>query len=880
MQCIASIEGYFLFVNRAFSDTLGWTVEELLDKPYLYFVHPDDLESTKQAMSTLAIGEKVFSFKNRYQHKNGSWLKLWWRALVAPEGYVYATARDVTAQQEYEDALLKSQESLSVMLQSIGDGVIATGNDGKVTLLNGVAQEMTGWSAAEAVGRPISEVFRIVHEHSREPAEIPVQRVLRTGQVQGLASHTVLISLNGEEWHIADSASPIRANDGRIFGVIMVFQDETARRHAIRTQEHLAFLVKGSNDAIVSETLDGIVLSWNPAAEVMFGYSAQEALGRAMEFRIPPDRWAEARVLQEKSAAGEGIQNFETFRLRRDGSRFEVALTFSPIRDGAGVIVGTSKILRDITVAKRAEAELGRERRLIEAISETVVNGILTLDCLFVTDEAGTILRVNQATLNQFGYSIEGIIGKNFTSLVPAMIQGALDEVSKSPRQPGFVDLIGTWHEAVGARSDHSEFPVELSVGETRFEDASIFTVIVRDITERKVAEDLLLRARKEAEGSNAAKSEFLSHMSHELRTPLNAVLGHAQLLQLESADSKVQDSSKSIIRAGRHLLQLINEVLDLSRIESGVFGISLEPVNLLNLIDDCIELILPAANESAIVVEIVSRIARDHFVMADKQRIKQVFLNLLSNAIKYNRYGGRVEIGVTEGNALSVIHVSDTGKGIDRSQIEKLFTPFERLGEQTVEGTGLGLSLSRNLVNLMGGQLRLRETSDSGSTFEVKLKLAPSETPETTELRATNQIGVRSSDVQIRILYIEDNPSNIHLMERIMKSTPGVELIVATLARTGLELARTRMPDLVLLDLHLPDADGARVLGQLKADPQTSRIPVIIISADATNKQIERVMQGGAKTYLTKPLELNALIAEINDVKSRKSDQSHKSSD
>jgi PAS domain S-box-containing protein len=592
-----------------------------------------------------------------------------------------------------------------------------------------------------------------------------------------------------------------------------------------------------------------------------------------MEIRIPSDRLAEANELLKKSAAGELIDNFETVRVRKDGSRLDVSITVSPIRDEAGLIVGSSKTFRDITEAKRNEAQLNRERRLLDAILETVIDGILTIDGILVTDEAGTILKANQSALNQFGFSIDELIGMNVGSLVPALVQETPDFNLQASQGNWFADLIGPVRETVGCRKDGAEWPLEISVGVSLLDDAKIFTAVIRDITERKAAQNLLLEARKEAEQSSLAKSDFLSHMSHELRTPLNAVLGYAQLMQMESEDANTLDSAKSIIKAGRHLLTLINEVLDLARIQSGSFGISLEPVSLHELIRECLEFVRPIASDKGIIIEVDARHAEHLYAMADKQRIRQAVLNLLSNAIKYNRQNGRINVRILSSNAYCRIQVSDTGPGISLENRAKLFVPFERLGEHSVEGTGLGLSLSQNLVKHMGGTLQLLDTSEAGSTFEIQLHVAPSLLSPDDSVPALDESSVGLADEPLLILYIEDNLSNIQLMERALKSVQGAELIVATRAQMGIELALTRIPDLVLLDVHLPDGNGAEVLRKLKAEPKSAHIPIVVVSADATDKQIERLIQAGAKTYLTKPLELNALYAEINDVKMKKAE-------
>ncbi|MER3496261.1 MAG: hypothetical protein C4320_05345 [Armatimonadota bacterium] len=266
---------------------------------------------------------------------------------------------------------------------------------------------------------------------------------------------------------------------------------------------------------------------------------------------------------------------------------------------------------------------------------ETVVDGILTVDGIIVMNSKGTILKANQSTLNLFRCSIEEIVGRNIHELIPSIFEDSPNTFDESRRQNGFANLMGVGREAVGLRMDDSKFPLELSIGESTFDEEKIFTAIVRDITERKEAQELLLAARNEAERSSLAKSDFLSHMSHELRTPLNAVLGYAQLMEMGSDDPKTIEAAKSIIKGGRHLLELISEVLDLTRIQAGAFSITLESVNLANILNQTFELILPAANERDIDIALLAGSVDQIYAMADRQRLTQVVLNLLSNAVK-----------------------------------------------------------------------------------------------------------------------------------------------------------------------------------------------------------------------------------------------------
>ncbi|MGH2688299.1 MAG: ATP-binding protein [Actinomycetota bacterium] len=404
----------------------------------------------------------------------------------------------------------------------------------------------------------------------------------------------------------------------------------------------------------------------------------------------------------------------------------------------------------------------------------------------------------------------------------------------------------------------------------------------VRDVTVTHRYHEELERARDDAEASreaaeraNVAKSEFLSRMSHELRTPLNAILGFSQLLEMDARDAAQRESVTQVLKAGRHLLGLIDEVLDISRIEAGRLSLSIEPVAVAETVTEVIDLIGPMATDRGVTVEAADVLTSPLHVLADRQRLKQVLLNIMSNAVKYNRDGGSIRVTTARPTPATVrIEVTDTGPGIAEENLPKLFAPFERIGaEQTdIQGTGLGLALSKVLAAAMGGTLGVRSTRGVGSTFWVELTEAPP------EVVALDQPPARRGEAYAgpvpagpgdgerpKVLYIEDNVSNLRLIERLMDQRPGVELLTAMQGSIGLELAQTHRPRLVLLDLHLPDMTGDQVLATLRSQPATREIPVVIVSADATPGHVRRLLDAGAQGYLTKPLELGPLL-EILD--------------
>jgi signal transduction histidine kinase/ActR/RegA family two-component response regulator len=378
-----------------------------------------------------------------------------------------------------------------------------------------------------------------------------------------------------------------------------------------------------------------------------------------------------------------------------------------------------------------------------------------------------------------------------------------------------------------------------------------------------KRQEDLIL-ARDEADAANQAKSDFLSRMSHELRTPLNAILGFGQLLERGQMQGTDRDYVGQIMKAGRHLLALINDVLDIARIEAGRMNLSLEPVDVSDVVQEVVDLIQPLAKQRDVRFEFDSDDLKLRSVVADRQRLKQVFLNLASNAIKFNRPGGLVSIRsrpAPEGRIR--LDIIDTGYGISSDQIGRLFAEFERLGADSsgAEGTGLGLALTKNLVQAMNGTIEVESEEGSGSTFSIELPLAdlPDQVTAVPTLKAVRQNVV--GDGEATILYIEDNLVNLRLVEAILAKRPGTELVSAMQGRLGLEMARLHRPDLILLDLHLPDMNGEAVLEELKRDPITSSIPVVMLTADSFPRTRTRLQAAGVYAFLSKPLNVDEFL-------------------
>lgn len=478
-------------------------------------------------------------------------------------------------------------------------------------------------------------------------------------------------------------------------------------------------------------------------------------------------------------------------------------------------------------------------------------------------DENGVFTRINDTELRWLGYTRDEVIGKlrfldilapgshrTFESSFPQFIQqGRVTdlefEMVRKSGMPFWVSL-----NAVAVRDEEGNY---------LFSRSTMF-----DITDRKRNVSELNEARSFAEQTSEAKSEFLSRMSHELRTPLNSILGFTQLLDLKSQDPSVRECSSAILRSGRHLLDLINEVLDLSRIETGKLAVSIEPVTITGVMKQAFDMVAPLAEKAQVTLRISRDICDDTHVLADRQRLMQVCINLVSNAVKYSRPGGLVEVVCRQSDAnIRSIEVRDNGIGISPANWEKIFSPFER-GEATdQEGTGLGLSLSRRLIEVMNGRLYLESSSTEGSVFVIELPAAqgPVERVQAEPKMMSSGPKVKGAK---RVLSIEDNLSNISLMEHVFAAWGSLELVSVMQGWRGIEVATETVPDLILLDLHLPDISGTEVMQRLQADPKTAHIPIVIVSADATDRQIRRLLSQGAADYLTKPLDLSALSRTI----------------
>jgi PAS domain S-box-containing protein len=672
-------------------------------------------------------------------------------------------------------------------------------------------------------------------------------------------------------------------------------------------------LVDNSPDIIVVHR-QGKCLLVNPAGVKFFGAdSPHELIGKPLLEIIPPQDRGFARLGMERTTASMQPTPVISQKMHRmDGTSFDAEFRAVPIKMAGGPAI--QFIMRDITERKQAEEqiqqlltevehqkgdlelrvaqrtqqlnalnrrlqdELSRRQQLLLSLKDSEARFRLLFaaspDAILLIDPNDPdsdwpIVDCNAVACTMNGYAREELIGRsidilNSTPGDPAQREGYLEDI----RRKGVLH-----YEALHRRKNGLVFPVEVSTSLISFEGRELVLGIDREISERKQTELALQQAKEIAEAASHAKSDFLSRMSHELRTPMNAILGFAQLLDLsrkEPLTPTQKERVRQIVKGGQHLLDLINEILDISRIEANRLHISPEPVKVRDSVQEVLDLTMPLAVERRVQVNPTwDAEDENHYVMADRQRLKQVLLNLLSNAVKYNDEGGTVSISCEQASPDGWrISIMDTGPGISKENMGRLFTPFERLGveEPAIEGTGLGLAVAKRLVELMGGSIGVESTVGKGSTFWIMLPSAESPLVSLQRSGGTGELPALSPASRT-ILYFEDNVANYELIRQVLADYSQIRLLWAADPKTGLEIARQKSPDLILLDLHLGGRDGAEVLQQLKANPQTASVPVVVVSADATPNQIERLIGLGAHSYLTKPLHVRRFIHLVEEL-------------
>jgi PAS domain S-box-containing protein len=743
-----------------------------------------------------------------------------------------------------EDRMAGMQQTLAVTLSSIDAGFITTGPDGQVTDMNELAQTVTGWSLRSAVGLNVWQVldlWKIVEQEDR-PAMVVSTHLRDSMRANATLADTVqrvtCIARNGKHTALEVRAALTRGSDGQPTGLAVVFRDMSRIDEAEAESKRLAAIVESCNDAIIGKTLDGRITSWNGAAEMVFGYTAEQAIGQPVQMLIPPDRQSDEMRILAELAAGKSVPAFDTVRLHRDGEPLDVSITISPIKDREDRVVGASKIARDVTEQRRAETALRDSEERLRFTLEAAHIGDWNLDL-------ATRVFQHSARHDQcFGYP-EPRADWNLDEFIRhvhpedrAEVEQTLDAAITELRD-WRVQCRVVWPDgSVHWISEH---------GSVQRKDDKVIRMlgIVSDITEQRQAEEMRLTAQRlEAENrqiqeANRLKSQFLANMSHELRTPLNAVIGFADLLHsgyIKPDSPKHQEFLGHIGTSGRHLLQLINDVLDLSKVESGKFEFFPEHVDLRALLKEIQDVLHTAVSRKNIQISIdIDADLTD--LTLDPARLKQVLYNYLSNAIKFTAAGGRVVVRASgEGREHFRIEVEDTGSGISAADLPRLFTEFQQLDagyNKQHQGTGLGLALTRRLVQAQGGQVGARSTIGEGSVFSVVLKRAVGGDARSADAIALNVVAREAE----RVLVIEDHLRDQTLLVEALTQA-GFDVDAAADAPLALRRARETAYAALTLNLSLPSQHGLELLDNIRSRGASRASPVIGVTMPADPEQ------------------------------------------
>jgi len=650
-------------------------------------------------------------------------------------------------------------------------------------------------------------------------------------------------------------------------------------------------IFNSANFSIIATDAKGVIQIFNVGAECMLGYAAADVMNKITPADIsdPQEVIARALALSEELStrikpgfealvfkASRGIEDiYELTYIRKDGSRLPAVVSVTALRDDQEAIIGYLLIGTDNTARKQIESEQKElDQRLRDHQFYTRSLFEANIDALITTDPSGIITDVNKQMQTLTGCMRDELIGTPFKNYFtdPERAEAGIKRVLSEKKV--------TDYELTASAKNNEETVVSYNATTFYDRDGKLQGVFAaaRDITERKRLDQVLQdqnaeleSAKSVAEKANLAKSDFLSSMSHELRTPLNAILGFAQLLEAGNPPPTAAQIARlhQIIKAGWYLLELINQILDLAVIESGKLSLSREPVSLIDVMRECKAMIEPQAQKRDVHINFLP-FDNTWFANADRIRVKQVLINLLSNAIKYNCKHETVEVKCTLSTPERIrISIKDSGAGLPPEKLAQLFQPFNRLGQEsgTEEGTGIGLVVTKRLVELMGGIIGVESTVGVGSEFWIELirdftpQLAPGNTMPTELTPQAQENGALRT-----LLYVEDNPANLMLVEQIIESRSQLHMLSAHTGNLGIALARAHLPDVILMDINLPGISGFQALKMLREDLETAHIPVLAISANAMPRDIEIGLEAGFFRYLTKPIKVNEFMNALDD--------------
>ena len=813
---------------------------------------------------------------------------------------------EVITEIQRQETLLKTGALQNAILNSANFSSIATDERGVIQIFNVGAERMLGYAAADVVNKitpaDISDPQEVIARAAALSGELattitPGFQALVFKASRGIEDiyELTYIRKDGSRFPAVVSVTALRNDLGAIIGYLLIGTDNTARKRAeealLKAGALQAAIFNSANFSSIATDERGVIQIFNVGAERMLGYAAADVVNKITPADIsdPQEVVARAAALSAELAttitpgfqalvfkASRGIEDiYELTYIRQDGSRFPAVVSVTALRDPHDAVIGYLLIGTDNTARKQVEAErqkLDQRLRDQQFYTRSLIES--NIDAIMTTDPLGIITDVNK--------QMEALTDCTRDELIGAPFKNYFTDAGRAEAGIKLVlseKKVTNYELTVRAR-DGKETVVSYNATTFYDRDRKLQGVFAaaRDVTELKRFEQRLQQknvelesAKSAAEKANFAKSDFLSSMSHELRSPLNAILGFAQLMDSSSPSPSAsqKESIDQILKAGWHLLNLINEVLDLARVESGILSLSPEPTALSEVLSECQAMIEPQAKKCGITIAFPESPV-PFFVIADRTRLKQVLINLLSNAIKYNEAGGTVVVDCSESTPERIrVSVKDTGAGLPPEKVSQLFQPFNRLGQEAggQEGTGIGLVVAKQLIELMGGVIGVESVVGVGSNFWFDMVATDEpQLPVHSSQPLIPALAPVPSGPRLRnVLYVEDNPANLKLVQQLLERRTDLRLLSAGDGHGGITLARAYVPEVILMDINLPGISGIEALRLLREDPLTADITVVAISANAMPRDIEKGMEAGFFSYLTKPIKVKEFLEVLD---------------
>ncbi len=920
-----TLEGVITSWNKGAERIFGYTAEEVIGKPITILIPDDHLDEEPAILARVRAGERIEHYETVRVRKDGTLVDI--SLTVSPikdaEGRIIGAskiARDISVRRDVDSRLREQAE----VINQAYDAIFLRDASNAITFWNRGAMRTYGYTKAEAIGRSPHALLKTVPSI---PLEEIYESLWRDGHWEGELRHT---RKDGEQIIVETRWATVTDEQGEVASILEITRDVTERKRAEERLLQVAAIVENSDDAIISKNLDGIILSWNPAAERLYDYTAEEAVGQPVTMLIPPDMPDEEPRILEQIRRGVRVDHYETVRQRKDGSILDVSLTVSPVKDAEGRIIGASKIARDITERKRNEEQLREQAEIIETVNRVgqTLAGELDVHKLVqeVTDAATEISGARYGSffynvLDEAGesytlYTLSGVPREAFahfpmprnTDIFAPTFNGEgtvlIADVKKDPRygrnSPYYgmpeghlpvtsylaVPVISRsgevygglffGHPEEGVFTERSARIIEglAAQAAVAMDNARLFNALKRASAEAEEAAAEQERLYREAQESNRLKDEFLATVSHELRTPLTAILGWAHMLRIGQFNGEAAlKAFETIERNARAQSQLIDDLLDVSRIITGKLRIDVRQVDPNSFVEAAVEAVRPAAEAKGVRVQKIMDTGVVT-VSGDPVRLQQVVWNLLSNAIKFTPKNGRVQVRLERVNSHVEIAVSDTGAGIAPDFLPHVFDRFRQADQRTTRqhgGMGLGLAIVRHLVELHGGTVRAESAGEGqGSTFTVLLPVAPvyQATVEGVRVHPAARETLPFFDSVdrldgVRVLVVDDEPDTRELLKAGLGQC-GAQVLAAGSAAEALEAMRTAVPDLLISDIGMPDEDGYEMIRRVRELPEESggRVPAIALTAYARVEDRMQALRAGYQMHVPKPVELAELVA------------------